>query len=605
MGRDPRSARGSAQLTTTAQVVPNLATFSVDDGFSYRVPPELGTIEVGTIVRVPLGGRKVRGYVTSVRAGAERAELRPVVGVSGEFPIFDDRLLQTARWIAAYYVAPLAAVLGATSPPNLPRRVALPSTGDVPTLDEPVPGLGERLVAGARIRPQYLVQGRRLAEAVAGAAAPVLDNGENVIVIGPTVDEVGRLADALRDPYGDRVVVATSREPAAEQTRAWARTRAPTGTLLVGTREIAMWPGGPPGLMVVVDESRRAMKSPQTPTVHVREVARRRAAVERFGVLFAGPLPSPEVLAAGAEIHQPQGRVWPLVEIADRAEEPPGAPVVLERTRAAIAATAARGGRTFVLVPRRAFAAAFRCTTCGDVRRCAACGSVVGRDGRCPRCGLENSACPSCGGERFTPLGVGIGRVVEDLGRSIRGVVAAATGGGPVVVGTERDLAGEASFDLTVAVGMDAVVHAPNYRAAEDAMRALVRCALAVGEGRGRRCLVQTAHPGNPVYIALRAGRPLGFVEGELEARAELDLPPIGELVAIEVSGDSGKADEILEKTVADEATLRGPAPTTDGGRWLLQSSDLHRVKLRLRPAVQKLRDGGSRVRVDVDPVDL
>jgi primosomal protein N' (replication factor Y) len=585
--------------------VPDLATFSVDDGFAYRVPAELGELEVGTIVRVPLGGRKVRGYVTAVRVGADRAELRPIAGVSGEYPIFDDRILQTSRWIAAHYVAPLAAVLKTSAPPNLARRGPVPSGGPVPSVEEPVPGLGERLAAGKRVRPQYLVQGREIAAAIAGAAAPLLEGGDNVVVIGPTVDEIAALAAGLGELFGDRVVTATSRESAADQTRAWVRARRPTGTLLVGTREVVMWPGGPPALMVVVDESRRAMKSPQTPTVHVREAARRRAAVERFGLLFVGPLPSTEVVAAGAEIHEPRRRVWPLVEVADRAEEPPGAAVVLERTRAAIASVAGRGGSTFVLVPRRAFAAAFRCTACGDVRRCARCGSATGRDGSCPRCGLENAACPTCGGDRFVPLGVGIGRVVDDLGRSIRGVVAAGDGAGSVVVGTERDLGGKAGFDLTVAVGMDAVVHAPHYRAAEDAMRALVRCALAVGSGRGRRCLIQTAHPEHPVYVALRAGRPLDFVKQELAARSALDLPPVGELAAIEVSGDPAKSNDLLAGAVGDEALLRGPAPTNDGGRWLLQGPDLHRVKLRLRPVIQRLRDGGSRVRVDVDPVDL
>jgi hypothetical protein len=37
----------------------------------------------------------------------------------------------------------------------------------------------------------------------------------------------------------------------------------------------------------------------------------------------------------------------------------------------------------------------------------------------------------------------------------------------------------------------------------------------------------------------------------------------------------------------------------------LIQGHDLARVRLRLRSAVRRLRDGGFRVRIDVDPVDL
>ncbi len=51
-----------------AQVVPAVPTFSVDDGFSYAIPDDMA-LSVGSIVRVPLGGRRVRGYVTGVRSG--------------------------------------------------------------------------------------------------------------------------------------------------------------------------------------------------------------------------------------------------------------------------------------------------------------------------------------------------------------------------------------------------------------------------------------------------------------------------------------------------------------------------------------------------------
>ena len=49
----------------TCQVVPDIASFAVDDGFTYRVPENLA-VTVGSRVRIRVGGRRMRGFVTAV-----------------------------------------------------------------------------------------------------------------------------------------------------------------------------------------------------------------------------------------------------------------------------------------------------------------------------------------------------------------------------------------------------------------------------------------------------------------------------------------------------------------------------------------------------------
>ena len=61
------------------------------------------------------------GFVVDVRR-REVSGLKEVAAVSGAVPVFDERLLQTLRWAAIHYVAPLAAVLAKAAPPNLPKR---------------------------------------------------------------------------------------------------------------------------------------------------------------------------------------------------------------------------------------------------------------------------------------------------------------------------------------------------------------------------------------------------------------------------------------------------------------------------------------------------
>lgn len=576
--------------------MPDVATFAVDDGFAYSVPSTLTGVDVGSIVRVPLGGRKVRGYVTAVEVSAPKRPLRPIAATSGSTTVFDDALLRTARWAAAHYVSPLSTILGATAPPNLPRLVPHPAGSD---------STGTPRRAEPHRRSRYEVTGRGYAEHVRRLADPILSSGRNVLVVVPTAADCESLAGILVESLGARVVAATSALGGREETSAWSALRLHGGLVAVGTRQIAWWHGGDVGLGIVIEEGRPAMKAKQTPTWHVRDVLKRRAAVERFPLTFLGPVPTVETLAAGVEIHEPAGRVWPVVEVAPRDEDPPGTGAVLSKTRASLTGIVAAGGSAFVLVPHRGYAAAMACVVCGTIRRCARCGAAVGSSGPCPRCEAPVGGECSCGAARFRPLGAGVGRVVDELRRSLGSAVTSAGGRGSVEVGTERDLVAVGTVDLVVAIDLDGTILAPTYRAGEDALRLGARLALKVPPGRGRRCLVQTSIAAHPVIVALRSGRPIPFLHSELSERERLRLPPVGDLVAFEVrGGDVATVDSDL-RAISGDALVRGPAPTDTGARWLLQSGDLGPTKVRMRALVQSLRDHSVTVRVDADPVSL
>ncbi len=456
----------------------------------------------------------------------------------------------------------------------------------------------DRQAGGGRTRPAYLVAADPL-PAVTSAIAPVLSAGKNVIVTAPTVVEAHEVADVLRPLFGERVRLATSDESAAVRTTSWSQIASGTGTVVVGTREVAFWGIEGLGLAVVLDEGRRAYKSPQTPTFHVRDVLRRRSAIQRFSLLLTGAVPTSEALSSGAELIESAGRVWPLVEIADRSEEGRSSGAIGERARNAIAALEATG-TAFVLVPWRG--GSFRCSRCRELRTCPDCDAMLERGGDCARCGRSFPQCLACGGTRFEALGGGVSRIRDDLARIFGGDVGSVGSGRRIVVGTERDLVGLEPVDLVVVVDPDSGILAPNYRADEDALRLLSRAVLAARPGRGRRALVQTSLADNRVFDALRSGDPIDFMTETLRSREISGFPPVGDLIAIET--DAVDAGPMLVDAVGD-ASLLGPAREGDRDRWLIQARDLSSVRLRLRSAVQHVRDSGARVRVDADPVDL
>jgi len=606
-GGHARRCRRPLTVPLVARVVPDVPTFSVDGGFAYAVGPGQ-QVAVGSVVRVPLGGRRVRGYVTDVRAGSQ-AGLKELRGVSGDIPVFDGRLLETVRWAAHHYVSPLAGMLGKTAPPNLPRRSEIPTWPEVAaTASGPLSGLGEAAGEGRRSPATYFLASADWSHHVETMVGPAVRAGRSALVVVATAIEADQMAAELRRTFGPRVIVATPALPDRLLTASWQVAATVPGVILVGTHRIALWPVAELGLVAIVQEGRRGMKDRQTPTIHAREIVRTRARIERFGVVYLGRVPTTEVLRAGTEIVRAPGRnrIWPLVEVVDRNEDPPGSGVLTERVRTALRHALARKERAFLFTHRHGYAPAARCSRCRTLRRCKECGARPDPGVACARCGAALGPCAACGGDRFEPLGAGVGRVVE-VARRLLGsdLVGNVEEGRPFVVGTERDLVAAGTFDLAIAIDADGLILGTNYRAAEEALRSLTRVAATVPFGRGKRLMVQTSQPDHPVIAALRRGDPIEFLESELATREEMGFPPGGELIIVEVRNGGPDSDSVIQGAVADDGTVYGPASTQRGRRWLIQGDRLSATRTRLRPAVQRLRDSGAAVRIDVDPLDL
>jgi primosomal protein N' (replication factor Y) len=437
-------------------------------------------------------------------------------------------------------------------------------------------------------------------------SATVLGADRNVAVVAPTVAEAAGLCAELAPIFPGRVISISSSLPAKESTRLWVTANKKGGVLIVGTPEIATWPLGGPALWIVVEEGRRAMKAKQTPTLQVHEIVRRRALVERTTMVYLGAVPTLDAMARGIAFKEPRGRLWPLVELVDRNEDPSSSRSLASRTVQAIRGSVERGGQVFVFVSRLGYAPAFRCVRCRQLRACASCGAGANRGEVCKRCGSNLGPCVVCGGSRFEPLGAGIGRVMEELQKQLgREAVGEVGSNRQVLVGSEKDLPFVPETALSVAVDGDSLLMAPHYRAEEDSFRLLARVVLTVSRGGGRRGLIQTGQPSHRAMAALQSARPLGYLQSLLEERERDLLPPASELLAIEVTGDPTNPSVELARLADSDVQVHGPQEGGGRSRWFLQGLSLRGSRVRLRSMVQKWRDSGLKVRIDADPIDL
>ena len=105
-----------------AKIITDLA---LDREFDYRIPAELqDRVRIGSVVRVPFGRRRARGFVTGLADRSDFPDLKAIESVTGDLPLFDAAMLRLARWIAEYYAAPFESAIAAILPAAVRREGA-------------------------------------------------------------------------------------------------------------------------------------------------------------------------------------------------------------------------------------------------------------------------------------------------------------------------------------------------------------------------------------------------------------------------------------------------------------------------------------------------
>jgi primosomal protein N' (replication factor Y) len=88
--------------------------------FTYRVPEDLSRLALpGTRVLVPFGRRRATGYVLGPAPPSERVDLKLIVDVLDERPVFPGAMIPFFRWTADYYKHPLGQVIETALPGGL------------------------------------------------------------------------------------------------------------------------------------------------------------------------------------------------------------------------------------------------------------------------------------------------------------------------------------------------------------------------------------------------------------------------------------------------------------------------------------------------------
>jgi primosomal protein N' (replication factor Y) len=563
---------------------------AVERAFDYLVPDTLSPlIRVGTIVRIPLHGRRVRGWVVADDVTADTTErLLEVLAVASDGP--PAGVVDLAGWIAWRWAGPRIAVLRSASAPN--RVAPTPAPNRAGPVSAPHPSATSSGAVRIVRRPP-LADRRAL---VASMCAPA---GSTLVAVADG-SRARSLAQYLRRAGRD-VALVHSDESHAARTAGWRRAAAGE-CVVVGGRSAALAPVPDLSAAIVVDDADEGLQEERSPTWHARDVLYERAVRAHAVWSVVSPAPTVEALSLPhAELDalpsDVEARGWPRSLVVDRRQEPPGAGLFTDALAAALRDT---DGLAVCVLNRRG---RFR------VLACDACHSIL----RWDRSAARPMICDECGATRLRVLRAGVTRVREELAALF-----------PRMQVVDVDTATEAIADAHIVIGTEAALHrpelrrrrptlvafldldqellAPRYRAAAQAQWLTTRGAqLLAGRPREQtRLIVQTRQPDHEVVRALVQGQPGLVADVETVRRRSLEFPPFGALA--EMSGDDAAlaaATDELRRFDVTAASVRVLGPTD--GRALVVGATSDVLADALGVAHTAARTAG-RMRVVVDP---
>jgi primosomal protein N' (replication factor Y) len=584
----------TVRVARVARVVPDVT--GLDKEFDYLIPADLDAfVEVGTIVRVELHGRRIGGWVRSISDiesgetadGLAVDQLKPIAKVTGSGPASE--IFELAQWAAVRWAARRIRPFLVTAGPGRAVRT-LPivrRTGMTPSPQSPA--TSSLLAAGGgvlRLPPRADVMPAVLSVAALGP----------VLVIVPEHSTASLLATRLR-----RAGLSVASLPGE-----WAAAAGGVD-VVVGTRSAAWAPCPSLAGAIVLDEHDEALQEERSPTWHARDVVVERC--RRAGVPFVLVSPTPTLVSveqycgAGGVVHPPALREragWPAVTVVDRSDEDPWkrslvTSALIERIRnpeLTVVCVSNITGRARVLA----------CRSCRALIRCEQCDAAVGLDddGRlaCRRCvAVRPPVCQQCGASRFANLRPGVTRLREELEAAAARPAVAVTGSNDellpaagLYVGTEAVLHRVRSADVVAFLEFDSEMLAPRFRAAEQALALLVRAGRIAPE-----VLVQTFTPDHEVLLAAAAGDPARILDGERTRRQMLGLPPFGALAVV-----SGAGSDVVARQLAGAAGVEVGGDGAD--RYLVRADDWTALGEALN-ATDRLV--GARLRIEVDPARI
>ena len=412
------------------------------------------------------GNRRMTGFVVGESDSlpddcpVEESKIRPILRILDEEPLFNEEIIELAKWVSRYYLCSMGEAISAMLPGGKRESDAggfsfleeSPETKARTLSDEqkkaveeilgtrseelgisnregevspsastakpftPTPSAGENPAtppsSQKNLHYLYGATGTGKTEVFMQVCESLLAAGKGVIYLVPEIGLTKQVIQAVVSRFGNTAAVLHSGLTPSQKLSEWRRILNKEARIVIGARSAVFAPLPDLGMIIIDEEHDGSYKSGNTPRYHARQVAMYRCGKKKIPLLMGSATPSVEAWhlmeSGGIKKHvltrRLAGGAMPQIKCVnlsglsiDGAISP-----VLQKE---IEATLAEKRQTILFLNRRGFTHFFRCNSCGFELKCKNCSVSLTfhkaeKRLRCHYCGYSVSppqVCPECG----------------------------------------------------------------------------------------------------------------------------------------------------------------------------------------------------------------
>ena len=606
----------------------------VDQPFTYSFVPlkdpkkaeKENKPEIGKRAEIMFGNRKTTGFITAVyddfpeTCAVPPEKVRPVKKVLDTEPLFGPELIETARWIARYYLCTFGEAVFAMIPSGRRETSAGGFAFEAELADEikrnelsqEQQTAVDEILSSSRKSCQfhylYGPTGSGKTEVFLSVAEKVLQQGKGVIYLVPEIGLTSQVSQDIVNRFGDTAAILHSGLTPSRRLNEWHRIQNRQARVVVGARSAVFAPVPDLGLIIIDEEHDGSYKSGTTPRYHARQVAMHRAVTENFPLVMGSATPSVEawhgmskgtIKAHTLSVRLAGGAMPHINTINLNLFKNADGGCISRPLEDEINKTLEQKKQAILFLNRRGFTHYFTCRTCSNEITCKNCSVPMtyhkGENRlKCHYCGWSiqpPQSCPKCGSLDIGTSGFGtefieaetkakfpqakILRLDTDVITKKEELVEKLeqfrNGEYDILLGTQMVAKG-LNFPRLQLVGVilaDTGLHMPDFRAGERTFSLITQVAGRAGRYfPDGKVYVQTYNPyQEPIAFAV-SGRTRDFYNNELQTREILDFPPFCRMVRLVFrSADQNlayqacaQAAEILNQNLQKGILILGPA---------------------------------------------
>jgi len=594
-----------------------LLEVNINKMFHYHIPENLRRdISWGARVVVPFKNKLVTGCVVGFIQKTVIKNLKDISQLIDVKPLLTPDIIKLTQWISDYYLCSWRKVLnyvipkskgkGLSSFSNLKKSEILSSPLSIVEdnnicIDENIPLKNkekcissdiEKFIKKSKKYQAILFWSEDFDERIGvyvKFTQKALEEGKQIIILTPSESHLSVWAKIFRGRFGDRVVVFDENITQKNKYIKWLKIRNSQIDIVLGMRSTIFAPFDKLGLIIVDQEHNGLYKEERAPRYNAREVALKRAELEKVPIILSSETPSLESYWNTLKnnylklnlISDKKENSLLKNKLVDMNKEKSKKKLISYELQESILRSLKRGKQVVLFLNKRGFSSFVICNKCGFVPKCPDCNHTLSyhldffntAQLVCHSCGKRIrmlKVCSQCSSKDIKPLGVGTQRLESEIKKMfpraktrridqdaivqkeerIKLLKDFKNGKIDILIGTQMVIK-EVDFknvDLVGIVSADTLLNLPDYRSSEKNFQLLYEVISPFEKIESPiEVIIQTFNPKHHSIIALKERNYDYFYQREIALRKELDYPPFTHLIKIEVKG---KGKEQVEQKI-------------------------------------------------------